>query len=452
MRNIVGKQQKLIPIPHDHPHASELAEISKILDDNPEVYGLVHKDLIAGLKNPETGREGMSAEQVIRTLVVYQMNEYSYQELEFHIIDSACYRAFCRLGFDDEPSKETLQQNIKKIKAATLEAFNRMIIKEAERRGIELGRKVRTDCTVEATNIHAPSDSTLLFDVVRVLARIMGQAREAGFDIEFTNHTKRAKRRMLDIQHAMRKAKRLKPYRELVKLTEKTIGYAVVAITELEDSPAYLGMDGILLGMILTLDLEHFIPLGRQVVEQTKRRVFNNEKVPANEKLVSIFEPHTDIIKKERRETLFGHKLCLTSGSSGLFLDCQILEGNPSDTTLAVEAIERQRDIFGRAPRQASFDGGFNSIANLDAIKDLGVRDVMFHKKRGLEIHEMVKSSWVYNRLKRFRAGIEGGISFLKRCFGLRRCKWSGLESFKAYTWASIVSANLLMLARHALA
>lgn len=452
MRNIVREQQKLIPIPDEHPHASELAEISKILDDNPEVYSLVHQDLVAGLKNPETGREGMSAEQVIRALVIYQMNVFSYQELEFHIIDSSCYRAFCRIGLDEKPSKEALQQNIKKIKAATLEAFNRLIIKEGIRRGIELGRRVRTDCTVEETNIHAPTDSTLLFDVVRVLARIMGKAREAGFDIEFTNHSKRAKRRMLDIQHGMRKAKRLKPYRELVKLTERTIGYAVRAIADLEDSPAHLGIDGILLGMVLTMDLERFIPLGRQVVEQTKRRVFNNEKVPANEKLVSIFEPHTDIIKKDRRETLYGHKLCLTSGGSGLFLDCQILEGNPADTTLAAKSIKRLEDIFGRVPRQASFDGGFNSKANLDDIKGLGVSDVMFHKKRGLKVHEMVKSSWVYNRLKRFRAGIEGGISFLKRCFGLRRCKWSGFESFKAYTWASVVSANLLMLARHALA
>ena len=452
MRQIVREQQKLIPIPDEHSHASELDEISNILDDNPEIYRLVYKDLTAGLKNPQTGREGMTAEQVVRSLIIYQMNDYSYQELAFHIVDSSCYRAFCRIGFDERPTKDTLQQNIKKITASTLEAGNRIIIKEAKRRGVEYGRKVRTDCTVEETNIHAPSDSTLLFDVVRVLDRILSEARAAGFDIEFVNHTRRAKHRLIEIEHAMRKEKRVKPYRELVKLAEDTIESAVRAIPELDDPPSWLGVDGLILGLSLTADLERFIPLGRKVVEQTKRRVFDNEQVPVSEKIVSIFEPHTDIIKKERRETLFGHKLCLTSGSSGLFLDCQILTGNPSDATLAIEAIIRQREIFGRAPRQAAFDGGFNSKTNLDEIKNLGVRDVMFHKKRGLKVHEMVKSSWVYNRLKRFRAGIEGGISFLKRCFGLRRCNWSGFESFKSYTWASIVSMNLLTLARHALA
>jgi IS5 family transposase len=197
--------------------------------------------------------------------------------------------------------------------------------------------------------------------------------------------------------------------------------------------------------------LEHYIGLGRRVLAQTRRRVFYNEQVPAAEKVVSIFEPHTDIIIKDRRETLFGHKLCLTSGASGLILDCQILEGNPADATLAVAMIERLQQIYGKVPRQAAFDGGFASKDNLRDIKELGVKDVAFSKKLGLSIPEMVKSRLVYRQLQRFRAGIEGGISFLKRCFGLDRCTWKSEESFKAYTWASILSANLLTLARHAL-
>jgi IS5 family transposase len=205
------------------------------------------------------------------------------------------------------------------------------------------------------------------------------------------------------------------------------------------------------LGLGLAVDLEHFVGLGRRVVEQTKRRVFWHEKVAASDKIVSIFEPHTDVIVKDRRQTLFGHKLCLTTGKSGLVLDCMRLDGNPADSTLAVTAMERQKAIFGRVPRQASFDGGFASKTNLDDIKTLGVSDIMFHKKRGLSVAAMVKSSWVYKKLKRFRAGIDAGISLLKRCFGLGRCLWRGELSFEAYTWASVVSANLLMLARHAL-
>lgn len=452
MRRTVQEQQKLVPIPIEHPHASELAEISDILDAHPEIYGMVHADLIAGHIDPGKGREGMSAEQVIRGVIIKQMNGFSYAQLSFHIVDSDCYRSFCRIGYDQRLDRNTLQRNIKKLRPETLEAINGRILVEAQLRGVERGRTVRTDCTVEATNIHEPSDSSLLFDVVRVLGRAMRQGKEAGFDLDTVDHTRAAKRRMLEIQHAKNNHQREKRYRKLVKLTEETIGDAVSAIPCLVNGPVSLDLDAQLLGYALTMELEHYIPLGRQVVIQTKRRVFWNERVPATEKLVSIFEPHTDIIKKDRRETLFGHKLCLTTGKSGMILDCVVLDGNPADSTLVEQAIARQKAIFGRVPRQASFDGGFTSEANRAAAKAAGVKDIMFHKKRGLKVLDMVKSSWVYKNLKRFRAGIEGNISFLKRCFGLGRCTWRGLDSFKAYTWASVLSANLLVLARHSLA
>jgi len=452
MRRTVQEQQKLVPIPVEHPHAAELAEMSRTFDDHPEIYELVLDDLIAGGIDPDVGSEGMSAEQVIRLIVIKQMNRFSYNQLAFHAMDSDCYRSFCRIGYDQVLDKNTLQRNCKKVRAETLEVISRIIVLEGKTRGVERGRTVRTDCTVEETNIHEPSDSTLLFDVVRVLTRAMRKGKEAGYDIDTVNHTRRTKRRMLDIQHAKGSYQREKLYRELVKLTEETIADAVRAIPSLDNPPASIDLDAVLLGYALTTELEHYIPLGRQVVLQTKRRVFWNEKVEASEKLVSIFEPHTDIIIKKRRETLFGHKLCLTTGMSGMVLDCLVLDGNPADSTLVDEMIERQKSIFGRVPRQAAFDGGFASEANRAAAKAAGVKDIMFHKKRGMKISEMVKSSWVYKRLKRFRAGIEGNISFLKRCFGLDRCTWRSLESFKAYTWASVLSANLLLLARHALA
>lgn len=452
MRRTVQEQQKLVPIPVEHPHAAELAEISRTLDEHPEIYEMVRDDLVAGGIDPDKGRDGMPAEQVIRALVIKQMNRFSYGQLAFHAMDSDCYRSFCRVGYDQRLDENTLQRNIKKVRPESLEAINRLVVLEGKARGVERGRTVRTDCTVEESNIHEPSDSTLLYDVVRVLARLMRKGKEVGYDIDTVDHTRRAKRRMLKIQHAKRNDKRVKPYRELVKLTEKTIKDALRAIPSFDDPPATLDLDAVILGFGLVTDLEHYIPLGRQVVLQTKRRVFWNEKVPASEKLVSIFEPHTDIIKKDRRETLFGHKLCLTTGKSGMILDCVVLDGNPADSTLVEETIERQKSIFGRVPRQASFDGGFASEANRAAAKTAGVKDIMFHKKRGLKVSEMVKSSWVYKRLKRFRAGIEGNISFLKRCFGLDRCTWRSLESFKAYTWASVLSANLLVLARHSLA
>lgn len=187
------------------------------------------------------------------------------------------------------------------------------------------------------------------------------------------------------------------------------------------------------------------------MIDQTRRRVLEGETVPSGEKLVSIFEEHTDIIIKDRRDTLFGHKICLTTGRSTLVSDCKILEGNPADSTLAVTMIDRQIDIMGRAPKQVAYDGGFTSKDNLKAIKDKGVADVAFSKRRGLQISDMTRSTWVYNKLRDFRAGIEGTISFLKRVFGLDRCTWRSMPSFQSYVWSSIITHNLLVIARHVL-
>jgi IS5 family transposase len=207
-----------------------------------------------------------------------------------------------------------------------------------------------------------------------------------------------------------------------------------------------------LVALGITQELEDYIPLVKRVISQTERRVLYGETLGPQEKIVSIFEPHTDIIKKDRREAYFGHKLAITGGASGLLTDLVIWEGNPADSTMAVDMAARQKDVFDRLPLQIVYDGGFASKPNLNDIKAMGVKDVAFSKKCGLEVTDMVKSSWVYKCLRNFRAGIEGMISYLKRCFGLRRCNWSGFESFKAYAWSSVVTANLLLMARHILA
>ena len=452
MRHTVHKQQKLVPIPDSHPHALELGEISDTLDAHPEMTDMVLADLIDGGIAPALGRGGMPAEQVLRAMIIKQINGFSYELLAFHLADSISYQAFCRVGFDQRLNAKTLQRNIKKVKPETLEAINGVLVMEAKSRGIERGRMVRTDCTAEETNIHEPSDSTLLFDVVRVLSRLMQKGKELGFDIDFVNHTRAAKRRSFEISNTRGKDKRKKLYQKLVKLTKEALDDAFYALPSFSSPPASIDAVGLALSIAIEKDIEEYLPLGRKVVEQTEARVFRDESVAASDKIVSIFEPHTDIIIKDRRGTVFGHKLCLTTGTSGLILDLVILDGNPADSTLAIEAVERQKALYGRVPRQISFDGGFASKTNLADIKELGVKDVAFHKKRGLNVSEMAKSSWVYKKLIRFRAGVEGGISYLKRCFGLSRCNWKGLESFKAYSWASVLSANLLMLARHSLA
>jgi IS5 family transposase len=199
---------------------------------------------------------------------------------------------------------------------------------------------------------------------------------------------------------------------------------------------------------VLAEEIKHYVRLALCVIDQTERRVLRGEEVPSGDKILSIFEDHTDVIVKDRRETHYGHKLTLTAGASGLILDWVLEDGNPADSTLALRMLERQKDLYGRVPRQAAFDGGYASRANLAGAKHLGVKDVSFSKKRSLQVLDMVKSEWVYRRLQNFRAGIESWISFLKRSFGLERCSWRGWQGFARYVGASIVAANLLTLAR----
>lgn len=429
----------------DHPHAREMETISRILDEEAGIAERVGQDLVRGLKNPQTGARGMSGDQVLRVLLVKQMNGFSYEELHFHLIDSASYRTFCRFGILEEvPAKSTVAENLKKVQAETLEEINRVLLKRAAREKVERGGKVRIDSTVTETNIHEPSDSTLLWDCVRVLTRLLKQARTAGFTA-WRDHTKRAKRRMLGVQRAKNKEKRKPLYRDLLKVSRKVAGYAVAARGTLADSAEERERR-------LAYELNRYRLLLERVIDQTERRVLRGETVRAGEKVVSIHEPHTDIIVKDGRETLYGHKIYLTGGASGLVLDCVITEGNPADSTLCTPMLQRQKEIYGRPPHQAALDGGFTSKDNLREAKDLGVKDVCFSKKRGLKVPDMVKSTWVYRKLRDFRAGIEGVISFLKRAFGLDRCTWRGELSFQSYVWSGVLAANLLTLARHKLA
>lgn len=437
-------------------HAQELRVISDLLDDHPTIGELVWQDLNdAGLASDTRGAEGLSAEQVLRALMIKQLCGFSYRDLAFHLADSTTYGAFCRIGWKSPPSKSALASCIKAIRAETLEQINRIVIGEAKRNKIEDGEKVRVDCTVVESNIHPPLDSNLLRDSVRVLTRLMDQTRKIlGEEVLFPDRRRRAKRRSLEILHARTKKRRKPLYRDLIRVTEETIRSADNVTTLIEaatKSSRFEPIDHAALSG-LRKQLLHTIRLAKQVVNQTTRRVLRGEKVPSVDKLVSIFEEHTDIIVKDRRDTFYGHKICLATGRSTLVTDCCILEGNPADSTLAEQMIDRHIEIMGKPPRQAAYDGGFTSRANLDAIKDKGVEDVAFSKARSIPVSDMVRSDWVYKMLRNFRCGIEATISFLKRIFGLDRCTWRSFDSFKSYVWSSIISFNLLVIARHELA
>ena len=450
MRKKQQKQMPLIEPASGHPQEMELEIISLLIDNTPTICDYVLQDLNEGkVEKQNTGAEGMSADQVIRAAVVMRLYSFTYEQLAFHIYDSRALRRFCRIGIADKGfGKSALNANIKRLSPHTWECISQDLLEHAKDENIEKGRKARIDCTVVESNIHKPFDSVQLFDSVRVLTRFLYRARdEFGIKIVFTDHQRRAKRRMVGIQYAKGAKQRNPLYKDLLKVTKKTIGYAINAEELLGD----LCATNIVLFELIN-DIKHYGDLARQVYDQAYRLVIHGETVPADQKVVSIFEEHTDIIIKDRRDTYYGHKICLTGGASNLILDCVILEGNPADTDLVENMLDRQKQIYGRYPLKVALDGGFASADNLSKAKERKIKDVCFAKKRGLKETDMCRSEYVYKKLRRFRAGIESGISWLKRSFGLTRCTWKGFRSFKSYVLSSVVAANLLTMARKKLA
>jgi IS5 family transposase len=448
MREKCDPQKSLFHIMPQNAISEELEGISKVLEANQQILNVVYADLV-GQRKTDTGRTGMTAEQVLRCAILKQYRDLTYEELSFHLGDSKSFRAFARLSRGQMPSASTLQENIKTLSEETWEALNRAILGIARDQGIEKGRTVRMDSTAVETNIHHPTDSSLLEDGVRIITRLLirGKRLSPTPGYRYADHRRVVKKRALAILNDKKKGTLKRCYKDLLDIALQVRGYALDAIEVLEGfvSPDILQ---ILEAHGVAEELERAVGILDKVMDQTRRRVIEGEKVPATEKVVSFFECHSDIIEKGERETVFGHKIFVVGGTSGLILDCVIKRGNPADSSLFVPLVERQEKLYGRPPRQTTADGAFASADNLRDAKEMGVSDVSFAKRRGLSVLEMVKSTWVYKKLRNFRAGIEANISVLKRAFGLTRCTWTGWGGFVKYVRSAIFAYNLLTLAR----
>ena len=442
MRQERTVQASIFDVFAGHEIGRELKAISQWLDEHPELVELVAADLHRqGVK--QTGRQGLPSESVLRCGLLKQHRQLSYEEVAFHLEDSASFRAFARLPWSWTPKKSVLHNTISAIRAETWEAINRTLLTSARQEKVESGKVVRLDSTVTGALMHDPSDSSLLWDAVRVMARLLnGAARLVGGSLVWHDHRRAAKKRARAIKFTRGRPNRLQHYRELIKIARASLAYLEQAATQLWQVPDPLTV------ALWQAELSHYRPLVERIIWQTERRVLCGEQVAAGDKIVSLFEPHADIIVKGSRDVEYGHKLNLTTGRSGLILDLVIEAGNPADSARLLPMLERHIAFYGEAPRQAAADGGFASRHNLDQAKARGVRDMAFHKKAGLPVEDMVKSHWVYRKLRNFRAGIESDISCLKRAYGLALCTWRGLDHFRAYVWSSVVAYNLALFAR----
>ena len=329
------------------------------------------------------GRRGLSCETALRCGVLKHLRRETYRGLEFIPRDSLSARRFARVEAGRLPRKSALQSTIGSIRAETWERINRRLLSAARDEKVELGDQVRVDSTVTHTHILEPSDSQLLRDGVRVLTRLLAAARdELGADaVAFHDHRRAAKRRALEIGSRRGAAKRARTYRKLLRLLARTVGYVEAAL------PA-VSAAGTPWARAWAETAAEYGDLLARVVDQTTRRVFEGETVPAAEKVVSLFEPHTDIIRKGGRRTHYGHKVNFATGRSGLVLDAVVEDGNPADSARCLPMLERHVEHYGAAPSRAAFDGGYASRGEPEGGEGLGggacrVQQEARHQGRG---------------------------------------------------------------------
>lgn len=430
----------------------ELEKIGAALDEDPAFLAAAAQDLQAGLA--ETGAEGMAVEQVLRAAILYQLRCDSYRELAGRLGSDYHFRKFSRFYGRPIPHFTNLEKAIKKIKPETWEKLNDLAVALAVKKKLEDGAKVRGDTTVARTDIHHPTDASLMWDGARVLDRLMAGAREAlprlGF--EYHDRTRRAKK--LAYKIAMAKGRNAEQnrsgwIRELLRVAAEVAAMARDCREEL--ARGEFDFDEATLALLIKAELDRYLPLAEQCLCQCERRMAG-EKVPAGEKVVSIFEPHTDIIcrGKTMSPAEFGHKVFAATGVSGLVLQYKVCEGNPPDHDLFEEMLKKHAAQFGGAPREFTGDRRFYHAKNEELAASGPYRvERLAIPKPGRRVPERIaleKQGW-FKKLLRFRAGIEGGLSTLLRCFGLGRCLWRGLESFKSWVGLSFFAWNLKKLA-----
>jgi IS5 family transposase len=432
-----------------------LTQLDRVLDDDT-LFQAVKADLAQRFpRTPIDGRPSTPVEVLLRMLVVKHLYGWSYEATERWISDSLVLRQFCRVYAEPVPDDTTLLRWANLIQPTTLHRLLDHVVGLARALKVTHGRKLRIDGTVVATPIHHPTDSTLLYDGVRVLSRTLGKAKQvlqatrALARQVFRDRTRSAKRQMKRIMEAARQrgteaAERMQTaYQYLIEVTRATVQQAthVGAVCQAQATQR---------GQKLAATLARVIPLVRQVVAQTTRRVFQGEAVPAEAKLVSLFEPHTAIIRKGKpgHPTEFGRVIWLDEVEGGIISRYAVLEGNPAEEAQLPPSLDHHLRVFKHPPRLLAGDRGVHSTANERYATTHGVQQVVLPKpgaKSAIRVaHE--RQRW-FRRGHNWRSGIEGRISGLKRRHKLDRCRYHGPEGMERWVGWGVLTHNLRVIA-----
>lgn len=431
-----------------------LRQLDEVLDSDELVDEVLEALRKRHPQSSRRGRPGTPAEVALRLLVLKHVRQWSFDELQWEVTGNVAYRAFCRIDSGKVPDAKTMIRINQAVDEATLRRVFERVVEAARRRKVTRGRKMRVDTTVVETGVRYPLDSGLCEDVTRVACREMERVRAAGLPVPdtFRNVRRSVARRLYEIEQigrrpTSREAKLealKKPYKRLLRVAARVVRQAR-AVVEASKRLRRTIPGSIVRSLRV---LEGIVTKGKQVVTQTRARILRGE-TKSEGKLVSIFEPHTQIIRKGKKHkpTEFGRTVKVQEAEGGVVTDIAIVD--VSDSALVESSIAAHKKQFGRAPDLLSADRGFYSTANIARAAEMGVRKVVIpkpgHRSDAIREKERERS---YRRARAWRAGGEARISRLKRTFGMARSRYRGEAGLARCTYWAAISNNLVAIAR----
>src|ERR1700683_1209411 len=426
--------------------ADRLLEDDELIDRVYEAQGERHEH------SATKGRSQTPAEMVLRLLLLRHLRNWSFDTLEREVRTNLAYRDFARIGMGRVPDAKTLARIAQALGGEVIAELHRRLVEIAQEEGVIRGRKLRVDTTVVETNIHYPTDSSLLGDGARVLTRTMKKIeKQAGkLKRKVRNRTRSVSKRVIAIATASRhkgpegEAKRKKQYKELLRFSRQVLNDAKRVIAEVEEMPARKkqGLKG------LCQHLSEMVGRVRQVVKQAKVRVFDGvTQMPG--KIVSLFEPHTEIIRKGKasKPTEFGKMVQVQETENQIITHYDVFDKWPSGRDLLLGAVETHERVLGRVPHLATADAGYYSRAQEQAVEGKGVKWVAVPNRNPKSVERKKKehSRW-FKKAQRWRTGCEGRISVLKRRHGLTRCRYHGVEGMKRWVGLGVMADTLISM------
>jgi len=435
-----------------------LDPVDQLLDD-PHLVDLVRQCLAKrSPRSARTGRRGIAPDRLLRCCVMKHLKGWSFRDLERELRSNLVYRRFTHFDADTTPDFTVFSRSFALLSPAVTAEIHQRVLSLACEQGAAQGRRLRTDSTVVESNVHYPTDSSLLGDGIRVLSRSLQRiAKECkNGAVEVVDHARAVKHRLLEIGRAAKsltepnRERMRDSYQKLVSLTGGVVRQAGAVLHRWRKGGLKV------IGKVRQVEMQigqlrHFLPLVEQVISQTKKRVLGGDD-HVEGKVLSLFEPHTVVIRKGKahKPNEFGRLVRIDEVENDIVSGYQVVVGNPEDSTSWMPALEQHQASFGDAPEMATGDRGFFSAQNERAAEDLGVRKVALPARGRLSAKraEQQKQRW-FRRGLRWRAGIEATISTLKHPFSMARATYKGGHGFERYVGWCVITKNLFSIARY---